>query len=240
MSCNAELNTSHIPIVSSSQKTPAQVLLAKAPYGKEEIFVYDLFIKGELKTEIRYVLSMIEEEGQTVYTLLSLLGRSGVFDSKVTFKTDTYEPTYSKKVLHLAGGKIEASVVYRRQQANVHLLLPQQECFTLDFKGVVYDNEQIIHILRTIDYEQRSGSSFRYVYPFAKHIQTALFRLLRIENVTVKAGAFVCFAVELIIPGQRILLWYAKDCPHQMVRYQSDAQEMVLELRECGKKHHLD
>ena len=221
--------------VSSFQKYQAASFLRNMSYGKEEMLVYNLFLAGEFKTRMNHKIRMLEESGHMFYHLVSLLGEADVFDSEVKWRTISYEPIYSKKVFHLTAGKIEASVVYSEQQADVHLLLPQEEKFVLHFNEPVYDNEQIINILRAMDFQHRGEVSFRYIYPFAKHIQTALARVITTENVRVKAGEFVSFQVQLIIPGQRILLWYNQNHPHQMVRYQSENQHLVLELRDYNR-----
>ena len=205
-------------------------LFGAVPFHEREVLIYSLLIQGQHKTKVQYVITGGQRGGQKTHTISSFLGYSETCDSTVTFDTDTYAPLFSKKVVNVGDGKIEASVTYSHHQAVIHLLLPQEERFSLDFKETVYDNEQIIHVLRALDFGRRCEASFRYVYPFARHIQSAFVRVTGIEEVLAKSGEVVCYTVELIVPGQRILLWYAKDHPHHMIKYESDDQDIVLEF----------
>ncbi|UCE17940.1 MAG: hypothetical protein JSV84_13895 [Gemmatimonadota bacterium] len=227
------VKSSQVSNTSSVHRRGGEVLFGEAPYGHNEAFTYDILVDGKIQTELKYVLAMTGEgQGQKFYTVSGFLGKEEVFDSEVTFYESTYAPVSSKKVMNLGGGTVEASVAYTTHQATVHLLLPKQDRFSVPLRGAVYDNEQIVHLLRTVDFERRRAASFFYLYPFAKHVQTAFFKTIGSDTVTGDAGEFLCSAIELSVPGQRVLLWYAQNHPHPMVRYHCETHNMVLELKQ--------
>lgn len=226
------IHDTHIPVAPSFQSGGGDMLFGEAPFGRQESLIYSLSVRGRVQTELKYHTTMFKEKGGgKIYKTMSFLGNTEVFDSEVTFCARTYAPVFSRKVFHLEGGPVEASVEYGQHRAKIHLHLPKEDTFSLEYKESVYDNEQIIHLLRTLDFEGGLEASFLYLYPFAKHLQTAFLKVFGPDNVTVDAGRFQCQKVALIVPGQRITVWYAENHPHQMVRYQSDAQDMVLELK---------
>ena len=117
MRLNESVGTPDVPIFS---QTDTEIIFGASPFGEREILSYNLYVGGELKAEVQYVMNMHEEKGQKFYAILSLLGKTEILDSEVMFNANTYIPTYSKKVLHLKAGKIEASVVYGQRKADIH------------------------------------------------------------------------------------------------------------------------
>ncbi len=103
---------------------------------------------------------------------------------------------------------------------------------------VVYDNEQVVYLLRRLPLKENYSASFP-VFPARNgNIINSQFRIQGIETVTVPAGKFDCYYFEAEPgPGVKHKVWYSTAEKRCLVKYDSGQLTMELEKVEQGLKN---
>lgn len=91
-----------------------------------------------------------------------------------------------------------------------------------------YDNEASLFIWRTIPFAADYEVSYHSVLAVAGSIQTITLRVRREEEITVPAGTFQTWRVEIKTSDRRQEAWFSTDPSHVMVQYDNSFQLFKL------------
>jgi len=118
----------------------------------------------------------------------------------------------------------------------------------IEHKSDGYNGSILLFSLRGFPFGKQSEVSLRLTPPFIPDMPLWIWRMwksrarfLGEERVTVPAGTFDCYKLEVAASGGLIrrftseyYLWYAKEPPHHFVKYQDTDGKSVTELMEIG------
>ena len=97
-------------------------------------------------------------------------------------------------------------------------------------KGLSFDNEQFTFVLRALPLAEGFQATLNVIVTKnATKMQISVV-VGAAESVTVPAGTFNCWPVELVGLGQKA--WIAVDDPHQLVQYSSGSGAIISKLTE--------
>ena len=104
----------------------------------------------------------------------------------------------------------------------------------LDLDGVIYDNEEAVQLMRRLPLEDNYKTSLRFLSSLAGTIVPVKLEVSGPEKVTVPAGTFDCYKVELNI---RQTFWYSADAHRYVVKFEANgvaAELSAINLRKTG------
>jgi tetratricopeptide (TPR) repeat protein len=199
----------------ASEYLAGAVQLLPAPWADGEVM--RLTIKTPTGFEIGFVRYSVHSDvlkGQPIWRLSSQLAAGPKQVSQVDVVAESFKPLHCLWKHSMFG---DAEVTYADGVAKVKLADKAEEQ-TAELSGVVYDNEQIIQLIRrlplTPDYDSTlqvfTGLGGARVLP----IET---KVLGMETVKVPAGTFECYKVHMKLVNQTF--WYSADEHRYLVKY---------------------
>ena len=190
--------------------------LMPAPWADGEDMQLDIkFPTGFKIGSACYRVSAGEANGQKIWRLSSHLWAVTQQSSRVEVEADSFKPIHCRWKIGVIG---DADVVYSPGYAELKLL-DKEGVSKIDLTGVVYDNEEVIQLMRRLPLASD--------YKTALHIFTGLgggniipleAKVTAQEKVEVPAGTFDCFKVELSVVRQSF--WYSTDAHHYLVKFE--------------------
>jgi hypothetical protein len=153
----------------------------------------------ELKTSVHVARGDL----RPVHTDFSLVNKQG---------TVTLKATYSESV------SITGTAYGARQTAGIKLPAPPY-----------FDNEQLVMSLRALPLAKGWQTTVNAIITQSANKQGLTIRVLRQESVTVPAGSFSCWVVEIVGTSQKA--WVAVEAPHQLVKYTNESSQLVSVLK---------
>src|SRR5882724_11549687 len=101
----------------------------------------------------------------------------------------------------------------------------------LDLDGVIYDNEEAVQLMRRLPLEDHYKTSLRFLSSLAGTVVPVKLEVSGPEKVTVTAGNFDCYKVELNI---RQTFWYSADAHRYLVKFAANG--VVAELAAINQR----
>ncbi len=150
--------------------------------------------------------------------------------SSVDVDRETFRPIRSR-FIHSLLGDVEA--IYRAEHAETTTKVPGKEAKKrkIDLTGVVYDNEQGVHLFRRLPLAVGYKVNLPICVPFGAGRIDIELEVTAKEKVKVPAGEFECYRAELNI-GQTF--WYSTDPRCYLVKF--DVPGTIAELAEIGHR----
>ena len=190
--------------------------LMPAPWADGEEMQLDIkFPTGFKIGSASYRVSAGEANGQKIWRLSSFLYATTQQSSRVEVEADSFKPIHCRWKIGVIG---DADVTYSAGHAELKTL-GMDEVVKIDLTGVVYDNEEVIQLMRRLPLTSD--------YKTVLHIFTGLgggniinleAKVTAQEKVEVPAGSFDCFKVELSMVRQSF--WYSTDAHHYLVKFE--------------------
>lgn len=97
-------------------------------------------------------------------------------------------------------------------------------------KPPYFDNEQVIFVLRALPLAEGYKVTLNVIVTKGASKAKIELAVGKAESVTVPAGTFDCWPIELVGLGQKA--WVAVDDPHQLVQYSSGNGAIISKLKE--------
>lgn len=120
---------------------------------------------------------------------------------------------------------------YTRDKVVIEAVVPQGPKKTeVNLPVNVYDNEQIIFLLRALPLKTGYRALFQDVATNAAQVFPVAVEVTGEEKVASPAGDFVCWKVTINGGGKNITAWYQKDKPKRLVKYFDKQGEVTLLL----------
>src|ERR1019366_271427 len=156
-----------------------------------------------------------EANGQKIWRLSSHLWATTQQSSRVEVEADSIKPIHCRWKIGVIG---DADVAYSAGHAELKTL-GKDDVTKIDLTGVVYDNEEVIQLMRRLPL----ASDYKTVL----HIFTGLgggnvialeAKVTGQEKVEVPAGTFDCFKIELSMVRQTF--WHSTDAHPSLVKFE--------------------
>jgi hypothetical protein len=133
--------------------------------------------------------------------------------STVLCQPDSFAPKYSHWKHSLLGA---ADAVYRENSVEV-TVVGKSEPFTIDFTPPAFDNEQCVELFRRLPLASDYKTTLTVVTSLGGSKIMLPLTVSKIESVTVPAGTFECYKLELAVVGQTF--WVSTDEHRYVVRF---------------------
>ncbi len=208
--------------------------LMPAPWADGEEMQLDIkFPTGFKIGSACYRVFAGEADGKKIWRLSSHLWAVTQQSSRVEVEADSFKPLHCRWKIGVIG---DADVTYSPGYAELKML-GKEGVSKIDLTGVVYDNEEVIQLMRRLPLASD--------YKTTLHIFTGLgggnilaleAKVTGQEKVEVPAGTFDCFKVELSLVRQTF--WYSTDAHHYLVKFEGGGVIGALaavNLRKAGE-----
>lgn len=133
---------------------------------------------------------------------------------------------------HSQIGTLRARFTETERQIQMNRPGEEPEPYTQKLSDVTYDNEQALYLARRLPLAAGYRTSFLLTgRPGASAV--ASFEVVGIETVTVPAGTFECFKVEIGVPPAVETQWFSTDANRYVVKVASP--QILVELTEIDR-----
>lgn len=209
------------------------------PWGDYEEGIYSLKASGEAVDEMKFIIEKAQMDGKNVYKMqLPLLVKDGEYNSGAVLEADTLKPLSSFYRRHPPGQYKDRGVDITGQYGEklaVHAEGSKvRQNWELGLSGECVDNESIPMVIRAFPLKEGFKRTVNLVILSVVKAAPFEVRVAGREKVTVPAGEFDCYRVELqykgFLPAPALNFWYSADERKLMVKSVQGAT--VLELKE--------
>ncbi len=143
----------------------------------------------------------------------------------------TLRPLSIEKTIKAQGTDATVSATYPAGAGRLPIMAVvngKNKSAAVDVPANLLDNDQLLMTLRAAPLAEGYQASFvNVVVANATKINTTV-RVLGSETVTVPAGTFDAWKVELSFGGTQQTAWYEQAAPHRLVQYQNAGSKLVL------------
>jgi hypothetical protein len=190
--------------------------LLPAPWVDGEEMKLDIkFPSGFTVGTAIYMINSVENNGQKLWQVGTRTFAGIQSFSRVEVEADSFKPIHSRWKHVLIG---DAEVDYGPAQAQVKLK-GKDEVKKIELEGLIYDNEEAIQLMRRLPLAAGYKTTLRFLSSLAAGaIIPVKLEVIGQEKVTVPAGSFDCFKVELNIHQT---FWYSADANHYLVKFEA-------------------
>jgi hypothetical protein len=138
-------------------------------------------------------------------------------------------PLGEHKTIQTANNNVEVTTQYANGKLTIDAAVDgQNRNASLDVPANAIDNDQVLMTLRALPFAQDYTVTYvTIVAQNALKVNTT-FTVVSQESVTVPAGTFDTWRVELASGQNKQYAWYQVDAPHALVQYDNGANRMVL------------
>ena len=225
-----------LSFVACAKKEESKLSLRKPQWANGEVTNYDLSIAGESVGSITYTIRETETDGEKSYEIEVFATREGTTDhSVVTIRRNGLKPLRETRTLETQGGKYIVFANYSSDKVSIEAETPQgKKSMDLPIPENAFDNEVIPMVLRTIPFKEGFKASLTSVAPISGVTVPVDVEVLGSEKITISTVDFDCQKVKLKLAGREILIWYEKNVPQRMIKYE-DAQTGVTMSLTAGE-----
>ena len=191
--------------------------LMPAPWVDGEEMQLDIkFPTGYKIGSASYRVYAGEANGQKIWRLASELWAVTQQSSRVEVEADSFKPIHCRWKIGVIG---EADVTYSGSLARLKTT-GKDEAREIDLSGVVYDNEEVIQLMRRLPLAPDYKTTLRVFTGLGGGNVIGLeAKVTGQEKVEVPAGSFDCYKVELSMVQQTF--WYSTDAHHYLVKFEA-------------------
>jgi hypothetical protein len=181
------------------------------------------------------VYTDIEEE-TSVYILnmltITKMDQDNLWDSSVVyFRRDNFTPVraWRKVVTNLGYTIIETH--YNGNKADVWIeTIDGKKTFNYTIRKPYFDNEMILTLMRSVRFAKAKRYTFNVFMPFSLQMTPVTVSSGNITTITTSAGTFECDRVSLSSLQNIYQLYYERQEPRRLIRYQEKKSNIALVL----------
>ncbi len=216
-----------------TQGDPRRVIRLDPPWQPGEISRLEardprggLMFTWELSVESRGAQSVLITEQ-----------RAAGFHERAVVFADPYNliPSRTEFERESVEGRVTFLAEYRQDEVTIGANVPQghEEAAVKLPARPFYDNEQFVMVIRALPLSDRFRGTLRNIVTRAGAQDSITLRVRGRESVSVPAGEFDTWKVQLAGTGQ--LAWIAVAHPHQLVKYENQTAGTLSELVEYAE-----
>ncbi len=211
---------------------PSELTLDPAPWADGEFLTYHLGLPTGRRVGILFQMAhAVQVDGEDTWQLevrrLVANNADNYGVSRVLVNPDSQRPLRSMFRHGLLGNadvRYETDGVVVSRQAGEHRLA---------HSPALFDNEQALHLLRTLPLEPGYRAELSLLLPWTGEATDAVIEVTDTEPCEVPAGAFECHVVKLDMGKMVQTLWYTTSPERYLARV--EASGVLVELAEIGR-----
>lgn len=222
-------------MVGCAAPDPQPLLLGDPVWQSGEISSYRVTnreeaVVGTARIEIQAGGEQLTGDGWTFQRQVTDVGISEAVTVEV--RAAGYIPVFSTTVRTQAGGQqiVEAT----HDQAQIDIALTNQQGATVyervNAPSDVRDERTILPLLRTLPLRQGYATFINSFLPLTGLTERFAVRILGSEQVTVPAGVYDTWVVEVRAAERTTRAWIAKEAPYPLVKFVEGRSQATFEL----------
>jgi hypothetical protein len=148
---------------------------------------------------------------------------------EMTISVGTLEPVSEQKSIKSPGNDIQLTSTYSEGKADISAVVNgTTKTASVDVPENAIDNDQLLMTLRALPFSEGYKVSYVIVNTMNATKIDGTFTVQPHEMVTVPAGTFDAWKVDMVFGQTTQYAWYGVDSPHQLVKYDNGSTQMVL------------
>jgi hypothetical protein len=211
-------------VAAANKYLAGAVPLLPAPWGDGEEMQLDIkFPTGFKIGAAWYRVHAGESGGKKTWRLANRIYAVTQQTSRVEVEADSFKPLSCRWKISVMG---EADVTYAAGHASLKTT-GKDEPRDIELSGVVYDNEEVIQLMRRLPLAPDYKAGLRIFTGLGGgNVISLQAEVAAQEKVEVPAGTFDCYKVELSMVHQTF--WYSTDAHHYLVKFEGGGVLGVL------------
>ena len=211
------LLTSLSPLACSSDGGPkiaASDVVSTIPWPADETLKYALVDKSGKQTGTADLT--VSQQGGTARLAQSFTNNQNSDVISVLVESQTLKPVSSTRTITSAASKEELSTRYAN---GVAIIKQGDKQSGLSVPEHAYDNDTSLFLWRTLRFEPGYQAGYVAIITNRRSRQNVAVKVIGRETVSVPAGEFQTWRVEIDAAGSRQTAWYADAATRPLVRY---------------------
>jgi hypothetical protein len=211
---------------SGSSGPPASDVAGTPPWRNQEVSEYilidddgDRLAAGSLEIEVRGPETTLSQRFVSETTADSI---DVVVDSR------TLKPLSSKRTIENENPDDEDLIEVTYTEAGASVKVGDRQT-GLSVPEHAYDNDTSLFLWRTLPFAEGYEASYITIITNRRSRQEVYLRVAGKETVTVPAGTFECWRLEIATENAKQVAWYADTPARELVRYDND-RNLIFEL----------
>jgi hypothetical protein len=220
---------------SNTEETVSQEIVTSIPWSVPETTTYRLLDSDDEEVGTGQFKIESAEFGEVRFTQhFEYPDRGFVNDAQVIANGQTLQPVEIAYVLEGPDGTLTCEATYEEGKVTAHRTGEDEDrTDTLDIPGIAYDSWADLFLWRTIDFREGFETEYGDVLSCTldrTQKQNVLLKVTGRESVTVPAGTFDSWHLEIGSGGKKQDAWYSVDGARLLLKY--DNGEQTFELAE--------
>lgn len=171
-----------------------------------------------------------QEDG---WTLLREISDAGVSEqATIEMQPAGFRPVYSHLIRSFGGGKQIVETLFEGAQVDIELTNRQgaKVYQRVQVPSDIRDERTLLLIVRALPLAQGYATRINSFLPIAGQMERVAIQVRRSENVTVPAGAFETWLVELKANDRTTKAWVAQAAPFPVVKFIDGRSQATFEM----------
>jgi hypothetical protein len=221
-----------VAVACTAEPPPTQDIVDSIPWPDGEELQYRL-LESDGGDEVGSGVLYASLSGRIWELRLEFEGRESTDESQVTVDFETLKPSISRRKIVTPSRDEEATGEYDTEE-NVVTITQTVDGETSSsprrLEEHYYDNESSLYLWRTIPFAEGYKASYHSVLVNRGNQPVVTLEVVGREEVTVPAGAFDAWKLEIRWESRKQTAWFADDNARTLVKY--DNTDTVFELLE--------
>jgi hypothetical protein len=222
----------HLPV---TEQTSGGLTLDPAPWEDGELLRFVLKTpSGQSVGDLSASVRSTNVDGREAWRVEAYMGIPKPEVAKyvhVEADRESFRPI-NTMLYHSQLGTLRAHFTDSERQIKMNRPGEEPEPYTQKLADVTYDNEQVLYLVRRLPLASGYKTSFLLTgRPGATAV--ASLEVVGIESVTVPAGTFECFKVEIGVPPAVETQWFSTDANRYVVKVGNP--QIIVELTEIDR-----
>jgi len=202
--------------------------LAPAPWSNGESSNYDWLEDGSGSQIGTSLISITQQATNWIITEVDSIGQEGQ-TIEMTINGETLEPVGEQKTIKATGNDIQLTSVYSSGKVDITAdINGTTKTASVDVPQNAVDNDQLLITLRALPFSEGYKATYVIVNTINATKTNGIFTVQAQEMVTVPAGSFDTWKVEMNFGQTTQYAWYGVEAPYTLVKYDNGTTQMVL------------
>ncbi|MBS4016421.1 MAG: hypothetical protein KGZ86_08325 [Candidatus Latescibacteria bacterium] len=199
---------------------------------------YDIIMNDEIIGGAHYTIFLDMNVDMPVYILHLVTTTEPPYDyfydtSVVCFRRDDFTPVWAWRKVESDMGYSIVTTRYSESEAEIWKeTIDGNESFEVRHDYPFYDNEMVLTLLRALRFQRARRYQLDVIVPMTLEKITNTVRRISKATVKTSVGSFECDKIQLRYHNRTYYIFYERNEPRRLIRYQEKNTKIALELSE--------
>jgi hypothetical protein len=148
---------------------------------------------------------------------------------QMTINIETLKPVGEQKTIKATSNDIQLSSIYSAGKVDITAdVNGTQKTASVDVPQNAVDNDQLLMTLRSLPFSEGYNATYVIVNTMNATLTNGTFTVQPQETVSVPAGSYNTWKVEMNFGQTTQYAWYEVDSPHTLVKYDNGTIQLVM------------